>query len=58
MVCISTVLFYHFGDQRVLSGMRHFDLQRSNASLQLLPKAGAERTLVAVSCKALLGGNL
>jgi hypothetical protein len=26
-----------------------------NASLQLLPKAGAERTLEAVSCKALFG---
>ena len=27
-----------------------------NASLQLLPKAGAKRTLEAVSCKALFGG--
>jgi hypothetical protein len=29
-----------------------------NASLQLLPEAGAQRTLEAVSCKALLGAGL
>jgi len=28
-----------------------------NASLQLLPKAGAQRTLEAVSCKALFGAG-
>jgi len=31
---------------------------QSNASLQLLPEAGAERTLEAVSCKALLNEAL
>jgi hypothetical protein len=30
----------------------------SNASLQLLPEAGAQRTLEAVSCKALWGRDL
>ena len=29
-----------------------------NASLQLLPEAGAQRTLEAVSCKALLGQTI
>jgi hypothetical protein len=32
-------------------------LLKPNASLQLLPEAGAERTLEAVSCKALLDGR-
>jgi len=31
-------------------------LTRANASLQLLPKAAAQRRLEAVSCKALFGG--
>jgi hypothetical protein len=31
--------------------------QLPNASLQLLPEAGAQRTLEAVSCKALLGDD-
>ena len=35
----------------------HF-LQNTNASLQLLPEAGAQRTLEAVSCKALFGPDL
>jgi hypothetical protein len=30
-------------------------MKRHNASLQLLPEAGAQRTLEAVSCKALFG---
>jgi hypothetical protein len=30
-------------------------LELPNASLQLLPEAGAQRTLEAVSCKALFG---
>jgi hypothetical protein len=29
--------------------------EKPNASLQLLPEAGAQRTLEAVSCKALFG---
>jgi hypothetical protein len=34
--------------------MLYFALLQPNASLQLLPEAGAQRTLEAVSCKALI----
>ena len=33
-------------------------MQTPNASLHLLPEAAAQRTLEAVSCKALLGGAI